>query len=237
MVALHYVGKYVVVVGVASACNELVVASFGAYFGACRYKYFELGVGEYGCAYVAAVHYDALRFAHFALLVNQRGAYEIDRCNVAHQLRHLECAYFVLYVRAVKICDRIFCFGIGAEGYFYVVNLLAQCLLINLAISDYSVLHAVECNGAIHGTAVEIEVTYVSRKRFCHSALSTRRKSVDCYSYLFHNAYDILNRNDDEDTCSLLYDAPSFTFLMARLAPAVMPSHLLPDTESSCDMR
>ena len=50
---------------------------------------------------------------------------------------------------------------------------------------------------------------------------------------MVYNEYDTLNMNDEDDTCSLLYDAPSFTLFTARFAPAVIPSHLLPATESS----
>lgn len=84
--------------------EEFGVAASCAFFGGCVYEYFHFGVGEYGCADVSSVHYDASAQAvsahHFG-----EGMSHVGHCRYgAHVGAHGHGAYFVFYVCVVEVC-------------------------------------------------------------------------------------------------------------------------------------
>ena len=70
VVALLHILKDILLVGLHTLGLELIVTALGTHLGRGGDKNLELGIGEDGGAYVAAVHHDALVAAHSLLLLD-----------------------------------------------------------------------------------------------------------------------------------------------------------------------
>ena len=172
MVSLLHVLQNLVVVRIIPSCRQFVITALCPYLCRCCYKHFHLGIREYCRTYVASIHYNALLFAQFALLFNHTLAYEIKCGNLTYVARDLYGPYLMLYIDAVEHSQGVLGFRVGGERDMYLVESFLEFNSIYGLAFNQPVLHTEICNGTIHCTTVEIEVTDVACKCFCHSALA-----------------------------------------------------------------
>ena len=81
---------------------QFVITALCPYFGTCREEELEFCVRENDRSDIAAVHNDALRFAHFLLLRYQECTYFLDGRNLTCSVADFQGADMTLYIFAVQ---------------------------------------------------------------------------------------------------------------------------------------
>ena len=189
VVALLHVLQYLVKVYGLSFGLQLVVAALGAYLGRGGDEYLQLGVGEDGGAYVAAIHHDAFLSSHFLLLLDHGFAYEVEGSHRTDMGGYFHGAYLAFYVHAVQVSVGTVGFRVGAESDVEVVYFVPKFFHVDLSVVQESVFDAVQGDGTIHGSAVDVDIADLAGQVFGHGAFSAGGKSVNGDSYLSHFSY------------------------------------------------
>ena len=175
IVALLHVLQYLVEVGGHALCFKLLEAALGAYLGRSGDENLQFGVGEHHRSYVASVHHDALLFAHSLLLLHEFLAYERQRRNRTHVLRHLQCAYVALHALAVEAHLRQLCLAVQLESELHVGQQRLQSRFVDIVVCvEYAVAHGEQRHGTVHGARVNVYVSHFACKILCHCALAAR---------------------------------------------------------------
>ena len=186
VVALLHVRQNLVEVHGLSLGLEFVVAALGAYFGRGGDEYLQFGMGKDGGADVASVHDDALGLSHLLLLLYHGFAHEVEGGYGAHLGGYFHGAYPFFHVHAVQVGVRPAGSGVGSEGDVDIVYLMAELVRVDAAVVQQSVLDAIQGDGPVHGSAVDVDVPDFACQVFGHGALAARRESVDGNDYLSH---------------------------------------------------
>ena len=96
--------------------------------------------------------------------------------------------YLAFHIHVVQVGVGAVGLRIGAEGDADVVYLVSEFLYVDLPVVQESVLDAIQGDGPVHGSAIDINVTYFAGQVFSHSTFSTGGETVNGNGYLFHVA-------------------------------------------------
>ena len=78
---------------------------------------------------------------------------------------------------------------LGAESDVEVVYFVPKFFHVDLSVVQESVFDAVQGDGTIHGSAVDVDIADLAGQVFGHGAFSAGGKSVNGDSYLSHFSY------------------------------------------------